>query len=49
MAYKGQKRNGYRVLEAKCEGKRPHLRPRDRWKDIVIKMDVTDISCMGMD
>jgi len=35
-------------LEAKCEGERPHLRPRERWKDIVIKVDVSGISCNGM-
>jgi len=49
MAHMGQNLNQYRVLEAKCEGKRPHLRPSEGWKDIVIKMDVSEISCKGMD
>jgi hypothetical protein len=45
----GAELNGYRALEAKRQGKRAHLRPWERWKDIVKKMDVTDISCKGMD
>jgi hypothetical protein len=38
----------YRVLVAKPEGKRPHRRPRRRWKDN-IKMDFQEVECGGMD
>jgi hypothetical protein len=30
----GEKRNGYRVLVGKPEGKRPLRRPRRRWVDL---------------
>jgi hypothetical protein len=29
----GEKRNAYRVLAGKPEGKRPHARPRRRWEE----------------
>jgi hypothetical protein len=38
----GEKRNGYRILVGKPEGKRPLGRPRRRWEDN-IKMDLRDI------
>jgi hypothetical protein len=38
----GKKRNGYRILLGKPEGKRPEGRPRHRWEDI-IKMHLRDI------
>jgi len=45
-AYEG-KRGVYRVLVGKPEGKRPLGRPRHRWKDI--KMDLQVVGCRGMD
>jgi hypothetical protein len=38
----GEKRNGYRLLVGKPEGKRPLGRPRRRWIDN-IKMDLLEI------
>jgi hypothetical protein len=38
----GEKRNVYRLLVAKSEGKRPLGRPRLRWMDN-IKMDLLEI------
>jgi hypothetical protein len=38
----GEKRNTYRVLVGKPEGKRPLGRPRLRWEDN-IKMDIREI------
>jgi hypothetical protein len=37
----GEKRNAYRILVGKPEGKRPLGRPRCRWEDN-IKMDVRE-------
>jgi hypothetical protein len=50
MAYStnGEKRNVYRRLVGKPEGKRPLGRPRRRWEDNISK-DVRDIGCGGMD
>jgi hypothetical protein len=36
----GEKRNAYRILVGKLEGKRPLGRPRRRWVDN-IKIDLT--------
>jgi hypothetical protein len=38
----GEKRNVYRLLVGKPEGKRPRGRPRRRWRDN-IKMDLLEI------
>jgi hypothetical protein len=44
----GEKRNGYRILVGKPEGKRPLERSRRRWVDN-IKMDLMEIRWGGMD
>jgi hypothetical protein len=44
----GEKRNAYRILAGKPEGKRPLGKPRRRWNDN-IKMDVREIGWGGMD
>jgi hypothetical protein len=44
----GEKRNAYRVLVGKPEGKRPLGRPRRRWEDN-IRMDLRGIGWGGMD
>jgi hypothetical protein len=44
----GRKRNAYRILMGKPEGKRPLRRPR-RGRVNNIKMDLTDIEWEGMD
>jgi hypothetical protein len=44
----GEKRNTYRLLVGKPEGKRPLGRPRCRWVDN-IKMDVLGIGWGGVD
>jgi hypothetical protein len=43
-----EKRNAYRILVGKPEGKRPLGRPRHRWLDN-IRMDVREIVWGGMD
>jgi hypothetical protein len=42
------KRNAYRILLGKPEGKRPLGRPRRRWV-ANIKMDLTEIGWDGVD
>jgi hypothetical protein len=44
----GEKRNAYRILVGKPEGKRPPGRQRSRWVHN-IKMDVREIGCGNMD
>jgi hypothetical protein len=48
VAGKGEKRNAYRILVGKREGKRPLGRPRSRWVDN-IKMDLRDTEWDGID
>jgi hypothetical protein len=36
----GEKRNAYRILVGKAEGKRPLGRPRHTWKDNKMKVSV---------
>jgi len=48
VALWGEKRDAYRVLVRKPEGKRPLVRPRPRWEDI-IKMDLQEVGWEGMD
>ena len=43
----GERRNTYRVLVGKTEGKRTVGRPRHRWEDS-IKIDVQEVECVGM-
>jgi hypothetical protein len=44
----GEKRNAYRILVGKPEGKRPLERPRRRWVNN-IKMGLREIEWDGMD
>jgi hypothetical protein len=44
----GEKRNAYRILVGKPEGKRPLGRPKRRWVDN-IKMDLREIGWDGLD
>jgi hypothetical protein len=44
----GEKRNAYRILVGKPQGKRPLGRPRRKWVDN-IKMDLRDIGWVSMD
>jgi hypothetical protein len=44
----GEKRNAYRILVVKPEGKKPVGGPRLRWVDN-IKMDLREIGWVGMD
>jgi hypothetical protein len=44
----GEKRNAYRILVGKPEGKRPLGKPRRRWVNN-IKMDLREIKWEGMD
>jgi hypothetical protein len=44
----GEKRDAYRLLVGKLEGKRPLGRPRRKWMDN-IKMDLGEIGWGGVD
>ena len=48
VARMGERRDVYRVLVGKPEGKRPLGRPRRRWEDN-IKMYLQEVECEGMD
>jgi hypothetical protein len=48
VARMGEKRNGYRILVGKPEGKRPRRRSRRRWEDN-IRIDLREIGYGGMD
>jgi hypothetical protein len=48
VARMGEKRNVYRLLVGKPEGKRPVRRPRRRWIDN-IKMDLLEIGVIVLD
>jgi hypothetical protein len=48
LARIGAKRNTYRILVGKLEGKRPVGRPRRKWVDS-IKIDLREIRWDGMD
>jgi hypothetical protein len=48
VAHMGNKRNSYKVLVGKPEGKRPLGRPRRRWEDN-IKIDLKEIVWGDMD
>jgi hypothetical protein len=48
VACMGEKRNAYRILVGKPEGRRPLGRPRRRWVDN-IKVDLREIGQDGVD
>jgi hypothetical protein len=48
VAQMGERRNAYRLLVGKPEGRRPLVRPRRRWV-VNIKMDLREIGWDGMD
>ena len=48
VAHVGERRDIYRVLVGKPEGKRPLGRPRHRWEHN-IKLNLQEVKCKGMD
>jgi hypothetical protein len=48
VARMGEKKNAYKILVRKPEGKRPLGRPRSRYED-KIKMDLGEVVWGGMD
>ena len=49
VALVGDRRSIYRVLVGKPERKKPLKRPKLRWDDNNIKMDLHEVGCGGMD
>jgi hypothetical protein len=49
VARMGKRRGVFRVLVGKPEGKSSLGRPRRRWEDDNIKMDLQEVGCGGMD
>ena len=47
VARMGERRDVYKVLEGKPEGKRSLGRPRHRWEDNIM-MDLQEVICGGM-
>jgi hypothetical protein len=47
VAFLGKRKNAYRVLGEKPDGKTPIERPRHRWEEN-IKMDVNEVGWRGM-
>ena len=45
----GERRGVYRVLVGKPEGKGPLRRPKRRWEENIIRMDLQEVGCGGMD
>jgi hypothetical protein len=45
----GEKRNAYRLLVGKPEGKRPLGRPGRRWVDNTIRMDLGEVGWRDVD
>jgi hypothetical protein len=43
----GERRNAYKILVGKPQGKTPCSKPRHRWKDN-IRMDLREVGC-GLD
>jgi len=48
VARMGERRDVYRVLVGKREGKRPLGRPKRTWEDD-IKLDLQEVECGGTD
>jgi hypothetical protein len=44
----GEKRNVYRLLVGKPEGKRPLGRPRRRWIDNILQIGFGVVDCIGL-
>jgi hypothetical protein len=49
VARMGEERKVYKALVGKPEGKRPLGRPRRRWEDGIIRMDLREIGLGGVD
>jgi hypothetical protein len=47
VARRGEKRNAYRLLVGKPEGRRPLGRPRHKWVD-TIRMDLVEVGWVGL-
>ena len=49
LARMWERRGVYRVLVGKPEGKRALGRPKRRWEENIIRMDLQEVGCGGMD